>query len=108
LKILSLSGILGYGFNEGAFRKALKKNIDVIGVDGGSTDPGPYYLGSGKSFTERQAVKRDLDLALTEAIKRKIPLIMGTAGGAGGEPHLHWMVKIIEEITKENDNTFNK
>ena len=25
----------------------------VIGCDGGSTDPGPYYLGSGKSFTLR-------------------------------------------------------
>ena len=29
-------------------------------VDAGCTDPGPYYLGSGKSFTDRALVKRDL------------------------------------------------
>jgi len=106
LKILSLSGILGYGYNERAFKKALEKNIDVIGVDGGSTDPGPYYLGSGKSFTEKQAVKRDLKIALPEAIKRKIPLIIGTAGGAGGEPHLQWTIEIIKEVAKENNLSF--
>ena len=106
LKILSLSGILGYGYNEEAFKKALEKDIDVIGVDGGSSDPGPYYLGSGKSFTERQAVKRDLSLALPEAIKRNIPFIIGTAGGAGGEPHLQWMIEIFKEVAKENNLSF--
>jgi len=106
LKILSLSGILGYGYNEEAFKKALEQDIDVIGVDGGSSDPGPYYLGSGKSFTERQAVKRDLSLALPEAIKRNIPFIIGTAGGAGGEPHLQWMIEIFKEVAKENNLSF--
>jgi len=59
LKIVSLSGILGYGYTEEGLKNALKQKIDVIGSDGGSSDPGPYYLGSGKSFTERNAVKRD-------------------------------------------------
>ena len=106
MKIVSLSGILGYGYTEEGFKRALEQDIDVIGVDGGSSDPGPYYLSSGKSFTERQTVKRDLELALPEAIERKIPFIIGTAGGAGGEPHLQWTKEIVEEVAKEKNLTF--
>lgn len=106
MKIVSLSGIIGYGYTEEGLKNALKQKIDVIGSDGGSSDPGPYYLGSGKSFTERNAVKRDLELALPEAIKRNIPFIVGTAGGAGGEPHLQWAREIYEEVAKEQKLNF--
>ncbi|MGL4209010.1 MAG: acyclic terpene utilization AtuA family protein, partial [Candidatus Adiutrix sp.] len=50
IKILSPTAILGYGFPEESFKAALDKNPHVIAVDAGSTDPGPYYLGSGVSF----------------------------------------------------------
>jgi len=106
LRIVSLSGILGYGYTEEGLREALKKRVDIIGSDGGSSDPGPYYLGSGKSFTERNAVKRDLELALPEAIKRNVPFIVGTAGGAGGEPHLKWTREIYEEVAREQKLNF--
>ena len=106
MKIVSLSGIIGYGYTEEGLKNALKQKIDIIGSDGGSSDPGPYYLGSGKSFTERNAVKRDLELALPEAIKRNIPFIVGTAGGAGGEPHLKWAREIYEEVAREQRLNF--
>ncbi|MDR2945469.1 MAG: 3-methylaspartate ammonia-lyase, partial [Candidatus Adiutrix sp.] len=64
MKILSPTAILGYGFPEASFNEGLRRNPDVIAVDAGSTDPGPYYLGSGHSFTDRQAVKRDLALMI--------------------------------------------
>ena len=51
MKILSLSGILGYGYTEKVLKITLQQGIDVIGIDDGSSDPRPYYLGSGKSFT---------------------------------------------------------
>ena len=61
----------------------------MIGVDGGSTDPGPYYLGSGKCVNSRMAMKRDLAPdAARRAVAQRIPLIIGSCGGAGGEPHL--------------------
>jgi len=86
--MLSTSGILGYGYAEESLRIGMSWEPHVIGCDGGSTDPGPYYLGAGKSFCSRLSVKRDLRLMLMAAVAAKIPCIIGTAGGAGGEPHL--------------------
>ncbi|HBI56131.1 MAG TPA: 3-methylaspartate ammonia-lyase, partial [Firmicutes bacterium] len=59
LTVLSPTAILGYGFPKQSFLEGLTHNPDVIGVDAGSVDPGPYYLGAGVSFTDRAAVKRD-------------------------------------------------
>lgn len=106
LTVLSPTAILGYGFPKQSFLEGLKHNPDVIGVDAGSVDPGPYYLGAGVSFTDRTAVKRDLALILPEALKRKIPLIIGSAGGAGAAPHLRWNREIIEEIAREAKLSF--
>jgi len=101
MKVLALNGILGYGYPKTSLENGLKQNPDIIGVDAGSTDPGPYYLGAGISFTSRAAVKRDIELALPEALRKDIPFIIGTAGGSGGEPHLSWNREIIEEIAEE-------
>ena len=99
-KILSATAILGYGFPEKSFIEGMKRKPDVIAVDAGSTDPGPYYLGAGKSFTNRGAVKRDLEIMMENSIKNHIPLIIGTAGGSGGDVHLRWCKYIIYEIKK--------
>lgn len=95
--VVALTGLLGYGYTKEGLKNALAMNPDFIGVDAGSTDPGPYYLGSGKSFTSREAVKRDLEEVLPRAVKSKIPLIIGSAGGSGSREH----VKIVHEIIKE-------
>lgn len=101
MKIVALNGLLGYGYSEEALNIAFSEKVDYLGVDAGSTDPGPYYLGSGKSFTDRSAVKRDLALALPKALEQKAPFIIGTAGGAGSERHVKWLKEIIFEIAKE-------
>lgn len=106
MKIVSLSGIIGYGFSEVGLRRALDQNPDCLASDGGSTDPGPYYLGAGVSFTNRAATKRDLALSLPEAIHRGIPFIIGTSGGAGGEPHLAWLRDIVDEVAREHGLSF--
>ena len=61
-RILSTTAILGYDFPENYFKEWLKKKPNFIAVDAGSTDPGPYYLGAGVYFTDRDAVKRDLEI----------------------------------------------
>ena len=101
LRILSPTAILGYGFPLSSFQAGLDRDPHVIAVDAGSTDPGPYYLGSGESFTQRSAVKRDLRYLIEAALTRKIPLIIGTAGGSGAKPHVDWNLAIIEELLKE-------
>jgi hypothetical protein len=106
LTVLSPTAILGYGFPRQSFLDGLAHNPDVIGVDAGSVDPGPYYLGAGESFTDRAAVKRDLSLILPEALKRKIPVLIGSAGGSGALPHLNWNREIIEEIAAEHNLQF--
>ncbi len=100
-RILSTTGILGYGFPEASFREGVRRKPHLIAADAGSTDPGPYYLGSGKSFTSRTGVKRDLRYMLTEGVKRGIPVIVGTAGGSGARPHTEWCLDIVREIARE-------
>ncbi len=106
MKIVALNGLLGYGYSEEALNQAFSEHVDYVGVDAGSTDPGPYYLGSGESFTNRDAVKRDLRLALPKALEQKAPFIIGTAGGAGSQAHTDWLLSIIREIAKEDALSF--
>ncbi len=105
-RILSTTAILGYGFPLESFEEGMKRKPDLIAVDAGSTDPGPFYLGEGVSFTDRGAVKRDLEIMICAGIKENIPVVIGTAGGSGAKPHLEWCAEIIREIAKEHDLHF--
>jgi len=102
VRMMSASGILGYGFPEASIRAAMELKPHMVGVDGGSSDPGPHYLGSGKTLNSRLAMKRDLSLLLRAAIANGIPMMVGTCGGAGGEPHLQACAEIIREIAREH------
>ena len=44
-------------FRKTSFEEGLRRNPHVIAVDAGSSDPGPYYLGAGVSFTDRTAAE---------------------------------------------------
>ena len=101
-RLLSTSGILGYGFPEASLEAGLARQPDMIGVDGGSVDPGPHYLGSGKPFCSPRAIRRDLRLMLRAAVSQGIPLVIGTAGGAGAEPHLDLVAGMAREIARED------
>ena len=81
-RLLSTSGILGYGFPEASLAAGIERHPDMIGVDGGSVDPGPHYLGSGKPFCSTMAIRRDLRLMLRAAIAQRIPMVIGTCSAA--------------------------
>ena len=102
IRLLSTSAILGYGFPEASLRAGLDRKPDMIGVDGGSVDPGPHYLGSGKPFCSPIAIRRDLKLMLRAAIEARIPLVIGTCGGAGGAPHLDLVAGMARDIARED------
>ena len=106
IRLLSTSAILGYGFPEASLQAGLDRQPHVIGVDGGSVDPGPHYLGSGKPFCSPIAIRRDLRLMLNAAVRQGIPLVIGTSGGAGGAPHLDLVATMVREIAREDSLHF--
>ncbi len=105
-RILSTTAILGYGFPMASFEAGMARKPHLIAVDAGSSDPGPYYLGAGVSFTDRSAVKRDLAIMLGAAVEHDVPVVIGTAGGSGADAHVAWCREIIEEIAREQNIHF--
>ncbi len=102
LKALSLMGQLGYGYNRDSFIKAMNEGVDFIGVDAGSIDSGPYFLGSGNMKANYDATRSDLEFPLISAIAKNIPFIIGSAGYAGSDEHLSKFMEIVEDIAKDN------
>ncbi len=106
VKALSLMGQLGYGYHKDSFLSALEENVDFIGVDAGSIDSGPYFLGSGKMKANYDATRNDLEFPLKKAIEMNIPFIVGSAGYAGGNVHLEQMVSIVKDIVNDSNLHF--
>jgi len=106
LRSLGASGQLGYGIPTPAFEAGLARAPDMIGVDMGSIDIGPAYLGSGAMAPTRIGAKRDLRKVLRAARRLDIPLIVGSAGSAGARPHLHQTLDMVREIAREDALAF--
>ncbi len=106
MRFISVCGMLGYGYPVESLQVGLAAGVDFLGVDAGSTDPGPYYLGSGTGFVKAAQVRRDLEPALCAAVEHGIPLIIGSAGGAGAAPHVAAFVQVLTEIAANNDLHF--
>jgi acyclic terpene utilization AtuA family protein len=90
--------MLGAGFDPATVARGLALGADVIAVDGGSTDSGPYYLGTGQAKTADDAVRRDLRILLAAASEASIPLIVGSCGTGGTDSGVRWVAGIVHEI----------
>lgn len=106
IRALSPTGMLGSGYSEQSLQTAMSWRPDFIACDAGSTDPGPDYLGTGRCQFSRAAVQRDLRLMLVAAREARIPLIVGSAGTAGGDLNLAWALDVLQEIAREEDLHF--
>lgn len=106
MRMMATTGMLGYGYTEEAFRRGLEQKPDFIAADGGSMDPGPYYLGEGIPFVSRKAMKRDLALMIEAGIEHNIPVMIGSAGGGGSDPQVAFVREIAEEIAQEKGLSF--
>lgn len=98
IRVLTPTCTLGYGFADDAFERAMSMRPDVIAVDAGSTDPGPHYLGSGESLVSGISIRRELTQMILAAQKAGIPVIVGSAGGAGTRTHVDEVVRIVREV----------
>ncbi|MGB3279636.1 MAG: acyclic terpene utilization AtuA family protein, partial [Pseudorhodobacter sp.] len=100
-RVLIPSGVLCLGFDRAALARGVAAKPDLIAIDGGSTDSGPFSLGAGQSKYARSVTKsewRELMLARAEA---GAPLIIGTAGTCGADACVDWMFDITQELATE-------
>jgi len=105
IKAVAATGQLGTGFKAETLAKAVI-GADFIGCDAGSSDPGPYYLGSGMTQASDAAVARDLELILSEGRRHQIPVLIGSAGTGGARPHLDRTVRIVRDLATKRGWTF--
>jgi hypothetical protein len=100
--ILVPSGMIGAGFDPATITRGISLGADVIAVDGGSTDSGPHYLGTGTAKTTESAVRRDLQQLLAAASQAGIPLIVGSCGTSGTDSGVRWVADIVQSICAED------
>ena len=101
IKVLVPSGVLGLGFDLEALNKGVKNNPDIISIDGGSTDSGPYSLGSGTSKYSRAAIKAEWKNLMIAREKANVPLVIGSCGTCGTNGMVDWMENITIELAEE-------
>ena len=106
LRVLSVCGNLGYGFPEASLENGVARDPHFMGADNGSTDAGPYYLGSGDQLTKREQIRRDLGFSLAAARRKKIPYVIGSAGTAGGDPHVDSVLDVMRELARRDGHRF--
>jgi hypothetical protein len=100
-RVVSACGALGYGYPRKSLRLALRGRIDAIICDAGSMDAGPYYLGTGTAYFERDAVKADYRHMVEAGHELGCPVILGSSGMAGGDRNLDWIIEIAKEVFSE-------
>lgn len=100
-RVLVPSGALGISFDHDAFRRGLEQAPDIICIDGGSTDSGPYYLGTGTSKYSRTVTRSEWRTLMQARAEVGVPLMIGTSGTCGTDASVDWMLDITAEIAAE-------
>src|SRR6201996_9722300 len=95
-RVVAACGALGYGYPKESLEEAIKGRVDAIISDAGSMDAGPYYLGTGTEYFEREAVKADYRHMVEAGKKIGCPVILGSSGMAGGDRNLNWMIDVAK------------
>lgn len=100
---LSATGALGHEpIHAGSFREGVRHRLDFLGADAGSGDSGPYFLGADAPLNPEEWERHDLSLLLLAARERKIPMIIGSAGGSGTNRGVDDYVRIVKDIASEH------
>ena len=84
-----------------SYRSALERGPAAIVADAGSGDIGANYLGSGARYNPREWEKHDLRLMLLGARRLGVPMIVGSAGGAGTDAAVDSYAELVREIAAE-------
>jgi Acyclic terpene utilisation family protein AtuA len=101
IKIVVPTGMLGGGVHRHHVQYGVACGAHAIAVDSGSTDSGPSYLARGVSKMNREAIKHDLEVLISEANRAGIPLLVGTCGTSGTDAGVDWTRDIAIEVAGE-------
>jgi len=106
--VVTPTGCIG---NRGICKEAFEETLDsekphCIAVDAGSLDCGPWYLGHGLPHSPISNIRWDIDVILSEAVPRKIPVVIGSAGGSGAKPNVDLTLRIVKEVAKKRNLDF--
>ena len=99
--ILVPAGVLGLGFQEEALARGLAAKPDLIAIDGGSTDSGPFYLGTGTTKYSRDACKSEWRALMRARAEAGVPLVIGSCGTCGTRSAVDWMYDLTVELAAE-------
>ncbi|MBS0549002.1 MAG: acyclic terpene utilization AtuA family protein [Proteobacteria bacterium] len=100
IRILTPSGMLGYGFPVEHFKMGLALKPHAITIDSGSTDSGPQKLGLGEMTCSREAYVKDIEVLLEAQQATRIPVLISSAGGDGTNLHVDVFRDIVTEIAR--------
>ncbi len=101
LRVLVPSGALGLGFDEAALKRGLAREPHIIAIDGGSTDSGPYYLGTGRAKYARAQIAQEWACLMEARAAAGVPLLVGSAGTCGTDGSVDELFDITETIARE-------
>ena len=105
VRVLVPSGALGLGWDQAALEAGIANAPDLIAIDGGSTDSGPHYLGTGTSKYARASTKLEWGALIEAARRAGCPLVIGTAGTCGAGSAVDWLLEITRECLREQGAT---
>ena len=101
LRVLISTGHLGTApSSPESFHRGMETNPDYVVADGGSSDPGPVYLG--EDITLGHFMREELELFLTASRRKKIPLVIGSAGDTGSNRGVDEFVGTLKEIARQH------
>ena len=103
IRFIAATGAIGAGVHEPSIMEAVDTlKPHFIASDAGTTDAGPFALGSGRTAFSREQVARDMDVTLRAARRAGAPVLIGSVGTAGADVHVDWMMDIVREVIGRN------
>ena len=100
-RVLIPAGVLGLGFDQTALARGVAAQPDIICIDGGSTDSGPFYLGTSTSKYARSVCRSEWRALMLARAAAGVPLVIGSCGTCGTAQTVDWMYGLTCEIAAE-------
>jgi hypothetical protein len=101
IRMIAAHGALGAGVDADSLDAALDLGPQFIACDAGTTDAGPFYLGSGQAAFPAEAVRRDLVTMIAAGRRAGVPVIVGSVGTAGADAQVAATLDLVADNAAE-------